>query len=140
MTEEKLIKVGVGLYLFNAQRQLLLGLRKSKHGEGTWCPPGGHLEYGESFEQAAVRETKEETGLLIKEENTSISGVTNDFFEESGKHYITIHLTAHKFEGQPVVCEPNKCAEWKWFDLNNLPEKLFLPAAQFLKKNNPSSS
>lgn len=134
MGVEKVVKVGVGLYIFNSQHQLLLGLRKSKHGEGTWCPPGGHLEYGESFEQAAVRETKEETGMLIDENQTTVAGVTNDFFAESGKHYITVHLIVKNIDGNPQVCEPDKCAEWHWFSLEKLPENLFLPAKQFLEK------
>jgi hypothetical protein len=59
--KDKAIKVGVGVLIFNDKKQLLPGLRKSAHGNGTWCPPGGHLEYGESFEAAGVRETREET-------------------------------------------------------------------------------
>ena len=46
--QDKITRVGVGLYLFNDKHQLLLGLRKSSHGNGTWCPPGGHMEFGES--------------------------------------------------------------------------------------------
>ena len=135
MAIEKSVKVGVGLYILNSNHQLLLGLRKSIHGNGTWCPPGGHLEYGESFEQAAVREAKEETGLTVTASDTSVMGVTNDFFKESGKHYITIHLLAKKFGGTPAVCEQDKCVKWQWFDLNNLPDNLFLPAAQFLNNH-----
>lgn len=131
---ENVVKVGVGLYLLNKNRQLLLGLRKSKHGEGTWCPPGGHLEYGESFEQAAARETREETGLIVDEKNISVAGVTNDFFETSGKHYITIHLFSGFFEGNPLVLEPDKCAQWRWFNLDELPSEMFLPARHFLEK------
>ncbi len=41
--EEKIVKVGVGVLIYNNKDEILLGLRKSKHGEGTWCPPGGHL-------------------------------------------------------------------------------------------------
>ena len=37
------------------------GLRKSSHGGSTRYPPGDHLKYGESFEAAGVRETREET-------------------------------------------------------------------------------
>ncbi len=59
MTDEKTIKVGLRLYILNDRGQVLLGLRKAKHGEGTRCPPGGHLEYGESFEEGAVREAFE---------------------------------------------------------------------------------
>ena len=136
MESEKQVKVGVGVYLFDEKNRLLLGLRKSPHGQGTWCPPGGHLEYGESFEKAAQRETLEETGLTVETKDISLMGITNDFFTESGKHYVTIHLLSKKFEGNAQVLEPEKCAEWRWFELNQLPENLFLPAAQFLKKNN----
>ena len=129
---ENQIKVGVGLYIWDDKDRLLLGLRKSPHGNGTWCPPGGHLEYGESFEEAAKRETKEETGLDVELQDITIEGVTNDFFKESGKHYVTIHLSAKKFKGIAQVLESEKCAEWRWFELNNLPENLFLPAEQFL--------
>ncbi|MBR4106579.1 MAG: NUDIX domain-containing protein [Alphaproteobacteria bacterium] len=129
---EKIIKVGVGVYIFNQKQQLLLGLRKSLHGNGTWCPPGGHLEYGESFEIAASRETKEETNLDIAPADVEVIGVTNDFFDESGKHYVTIHLKAKEFNGEVKLCEPDKFAEWRWFDMDNLPENIFLPAAQFL--------
>ena len=86
--------------------------------------------------EAAKRETKEETGLDVELQDITIEGVTNDFFKESGKHYVTIHLSAKKFKGIAQVLEPEKCAEWRWFELNNLPENLFLPAAQFLIKNN----
>ena len=65
MTDGKTVKVGLGLYILNDRGQVLLGLRKAKHGEGTWCPPGGHMEYGESFEEGAVREAFEETGIAL---------------------------------------------------------------------------
>lgn len=57
--------VGVGVLIFNDKKQMLLGKRKGSHGAGTWCNPGGHLEFGESFEQCAIREVEEETGLKI---------------------------------------------------------------------------
>lgn len=85
MTDEKTIKVGLGLYILNDRGQVLLGLRKAKHGEGTWCPPGGHLEYGESFEEGAVREAFEETGIRVNPADVRVAGVTNDFFTESGQ-------------------------------------------------------
>ena len=41
---EKVIKVGVGLYIFNSKNQVLLGLRKSQHANGTWCPLSRDME------------------------------------------------------------------------------------------------
>ncbi|MGL4775402.1 MAG: nucleotide triphosphate diphosphatase NUDT15, partial [Aeromonas veronii] len=57
-------RVGVGVILTNAQGQVLLGKRKGSHAP-YWSIPGGHLELGESFESAAIREVAEETGLEI---------------------------------------------------------------------------
>lgn len=135
MNTEKIVRVGLGLYIFNDKHPVLLGLRKSEHGQGTWCPPGGHMEYGESFEEGAVRETKEETGLLINPKDVIFADITNDFFKESGKHYVTFHMTTHIYIGEPYVAEPEKCEGWQWFDINELPENMFLPAANFLKRN-----
>jgi 8-oxo-dGTP diphosphatase len=132
---EKVVKVGVGLYIFNEKNQVLLGLRKSTHATGTWCPPGGHMEFGETNEQTAVREAKEETGLQIETKDISFAGVTNDFFKESNKHYITLHMSCHKFSGTPRVMEPDKCAEWRWFDMDKLPSPLMLPNENFLKQH-----
>ena len=133
---ENTVKVGVGIYIFNENHQLLLGLRKSKHACNTWCAPGGHMEYGETNEQAAIREAKEETGLEISEKDVTLKGVTNDFFKESGKHYITLHLFCKHHTGTPKVMEPDKCAEWRWFDLDKLPENLMLSNRNFLSSIN----
>ena len=132
--QEKTVKVGVGVLIYSPQDEILLGLRKSQHGNGTWCPPGGHLEYGESFEDAAARETFEETGLSLDKNDITVCGVTNDFFEESGKHYVTVMMKTSKFKGNPAVIEPDKCARWQWFAKDNLPENLFLPIRNFLNK------
>ena len=69
---ENIVRVGVGIYIFNQEHQVLLGQRKSVHGFGCWCPPGGHLEFGETNEQAAIREVKEETNLDICEDDLSL--------------------------------------------------------------------
>ncbi|MBR3662860.1 MAG: NUDIX domain-containing protein [Alphaproteobacteria bacterium] len=132
---EKVVKVGVCVYIFNEKHQILLGLRKSLHAKGTWCPPGGHLEYGETNEQAVIRETKEETGMDISAHDLHFIGVTNDFFSESGKHYITLHYACYKYSGTPQVTEPEKCEKWCWFKADGLPEKMMLPNMNLLQQN-----
>lgn len=116
-------KVGIGVIVIN-NGKVLLGKRKNAHGEGTWCYPGGHLEYGESFEDCAKREVMEETGLTIK--NLRFGVVTNDIFDEQ-KHYITICMIADIDSGEVQLKEPEKCSEWAWFDWHHLPSPLFLP-------------
>jgi 8-oxo-dGTP diphosphatase len=73
--------VGVGTIITKGERVLLLR-RKYVHGAGSWSTPGGHLEFGESPEECAIREAKEETGVDITD--VKFRAITNDVFEENG--------------------------------------------------------
>src|SRR6516225_11635838 len=84
-----IVRVGVGVIILN-DGKILLGTRKNAHGSGTWSPPGGHLEFGETPQECAHREVFEETGLVIK--NILAGPYTNDFFEHEQKHYITLFM------------------------------------------------
>lgn len=80
-------KVGVGVgVIIQKDGKVLLGKRLGDHGKGTWCPPGGHLEYRETFEGSARREVQEEAGISIK--NIRFGAVTNDVFLEIGSNGI----------------------------------------------------
>lgn len=124
-------KVGLGALIFNSQGQLLLGKRKNSHGTASWEAPGGHLEYGESFEDCVIRKAREEVGLEIH--LPTFFAMTNDLFESDKKHYTTIFMMANLSEGQIVQnLEPHKVEEWHWFDLTHLPDSLFLPLRNLL--------
>jgi 8-oxo-dGTP diphosphatase len=123
-------KVGVGVVVIKGGK-ILLGKRKGAHGSGSWSPAGGHLEFGESLEACAKRELLEGTGL--KALSFQLGPWTNDVFEE-GKHYITLFVFVHDFEGEPQPMEPEKCESWHWFDWNALPSPLFSPVSSLIKK------
>ncbi len=113
-------------------KQILLGKRVGSHGANTWCPPGGHLEFGETFEECIIRETFEEVGIKIK--NIRFLGITNDIFKKEKKHYITIAMLAEYDSGLVKIMEPKKCLDWKWFSVNKFPKELFLPTKNLLKQ------
>ena len=116
------VRVGMGVFIVKKDGSFLMLKRKDAHGEGTWAPPGGHIEFGESLEECAVREVKEETGLKIS--NIEQFATTNDIFKE-GKHYITLHVKA-KWQGdEPKILEPEKCTGMGWFTAATLPSPLF---------------
>ena len=125
-------KVGIGVLVIRGQQVLLL-LRNGSHGSGEWCCPGGHLELGESFEEAARLEVREETGLEI--ESAKVISLTNDLehIDTDDKHYITVGLLVTDFTGQEEIMEPNKCQGMDWFDLDDLPSPLFAPTAKMIK-------
>ncbi len=122
-------RVGVAVLLLR-EGTLLLGPRVGTHGTGTWAPPGGYLEFGESPEACARREVLEETGLSL--ENLRHGPYTNTVFEAEGKHSVTLFLLADCPEslGPPERREPDKCLGWSWHAWDNLPEPLFATLAQ----------
>ncbi len=130
MGQEELIpKVGIGVFIFK-DGKFLMGQRQGAHGADSWSIPGGHLEFGESPEETAIREVREETGLEIK--NITFAAVTNDVFAEENKHYITIWVKSEWASGEPTIVEPDKFVEQRWVTFDELPEPLFLPWEQLL--------
>ena len=129
---------GVGvLVILKYNNKVLLGKRKGSHGHGEWSFPGGHLEMDETIEECGIREVLEETGINIKNKPLNDEHYTNDIFTNEKKHYITIYQKYIINELIiPELIEPDKCFEWKWCEINNLPEPLFLCVKNYLLKYN----
>lgn len=131
MHSEARPKVGVAVIVIKDSK-VLLGKRKGSHGEGSWAFPGGHLEFGESLEDCAMREVFEETGISIKDIRQGT--FTNDIFETEGKHYITLLMAAKYDSGEVQLLEPEKCEKWDWFEWDKLPNPKFIPLENLLKQ------
>jgi 8-oxo-dGTP diphosphatase len=121
--------VGVGICVIK-DGMVLLGKRKGSHGSGAWSFPGGHLEFKEKVEECAVRELKEETGLIAS--YLKLGPWTNDFIED--KHYVTLFVFVEDFKGKVELMEPLKCEGWSWFDWSHLPHPLFIPIRSLIEK------
>ena len=124
--------VGVSV-LVRRGDELLLEKRAHIHGAGTWGPPGGHIDFGETPEQTAHRETLEETGINIT--HIVFLGVTNDVFVTDQKHYITLWFDATYESGEAELKAPAEESEIGWFQRDALPQPLFLPLQHLLEGN-----
>ena len=96
--------------------RVLLQNRVKKDWQG-YTLPGGHVEPGESFVNAVVREMKEETGLTI--EKPKLVGIKQ--FPIDGGRYIVLLFEATQFTGEVVSSEEG---EMTWIDraeLANIP-------------------
>ena len=124
--------VGVAVILTRDDKVLLMK-RKGPHGPGTWTTPGGHMEFGETPEQCATREVKEEVGVEI----TAIRfrAVTNDLFQAERRHSVSIWMEGKIRAGEPTVIATEEASEIGWFAWEALPQPLYLPLENFVKQN-----
>jgi len=106
--------VGVGAVIIRDGRVLLVK-RGHPPQDGEWSIPGGLLEVGETMRQAAAREAREETGLVV--EPQELLGVFDLILRDSaGKvryHYVLIDFLCRQVGGE--LCAASDAAEVRWF-------------------------
>jgi len=119
-------RVGISILIIKDCREILLGRRKGAHGEGEWALPGGKQEFGENVFETADRELLEECGPDIKIARQRVLCI-GDLTAYEGKHFLDVTIACTYMGGEAKVMEPDKCMEWQWFNMGNLPEPLFAP-------------
>ena len=109
----------------NGKTEILLQKRKNTGWmDGFWeLAACGHVEEGETSKQAAIRETKEELCLDVKEDDLEFVGLNHNNIDGKGTYYC-MYFKIKNFIGIPTIGEPEKCEEIKWFPINNLPQDL----------------
>lgn len=128
------VRIGVGVFI-HKDGKFLMGKRRGSHGHDTWSVPGGHLEFGETYTECAIREALEETGMHIT--NVRFLALTEDFFTDDNKQYITIWVDSDWESGEPTITEPDKWVDQQWQTFKTLPAPLFEPCWQNLRKLKP---
>jgi len=122
-------KVGVGLIIWR-EEEVLLVRRQGVHGSGTWSTPGGHLEAGESLEECAAREAREETGVTVRD--IRFRAMTNDVFDPQTGHYLTVWMEGDLLAGEAEARATHELSTVAWFRGDRLPSPLFLPLANLV--------
>jgi 8-oxo-dGTP diphosphatase len=112
--------VGVGAIIIEGERVVLV---KRAHPplQAEWSIPGGVLEVGELVREAAVREAREETGLIV--EPGELLGVFDRVLRNPEKrvqyHYVLIDFLCRRVAGD--LAAASDAAEVRWFTQEELP-------------------
>jgi 8-oxo-dGTP diphosphatase len=126
--------VGVGAIIIEAN-EIVLVKRLHPPLQDKWSIPGGVLEIGELVREAAVREAREETGLVVQP--GELLGVYDRVLRDVEKrvqyHYVLIDFLCRKIAGELVAA--SDAAEVRWFRREELAElKLAEDTLDVIKK------
>jgi 8-oxo-dGTP diphosphatase len=100
------------------QGVLFIERRNPPHG---WALPGGFIDYGESAEEAAVREAREETGLRVR--LTGLLGVYSDPERDPRFHTLSVVFTAEP-DAAETPCAGDDAGNVRFFPLDALPDSM----------------
>lgn len=102
--------------------------------DGYYDLASGHLEYGESCEECAVREAYEEYGIKIQPADLELAAMfQSDFEPNAGIRYLNYIYKTGKFMGEPTIGEPDKIDYLGWYAPEQFPENLTIGARIFLR-------
>jgi len=122
MTERFKTTVAIFVGLRNEKGEILLQQRiNTGFMDGYWdFSASGHLEQGESIRECAVRELKEEIGIIANEHDLKIVHISQSNGE---RQYLQFTFILDEWQGVPKICEPDKCSDLRYFSPDNLPDK-----------------
>ena len=111
--------VAAHIFLLKDDAVLLLCRANTGYEDGNYGVVAGHVEWGESVTQAAIREIEEEVGLVVRAAAIQVVGVMHRLSDEER---IDFFLVVQEWAGEPINAEPEKCSEICWRPLADLPE------------------
>ncbi|HPO05678.1 MAG TPA: NUDIX domain-containing protein [Candidatus Gracilibacteria bacterium] len=120
MPESAKLALAVHLFLINSQNQILL-LERLNTGlwDGSWSVPAGRVDVGESLTQAMIREAQEEVGVKIQAKDLGKPLIMHH--KDSRGERIYGFFICGNWQGEVKNCEPEKCSQIKWVEMEKLP-------------------
>lgn len=124
---ERTLLVAAAYVVLRRDDHVLLQLRRGTgYMDGRWALLAGHVDHDEPVEHAAVREAREEGGVVIEAEDL-VALTTLHRLEIGGpqvEQRADFFYACDRWSGEPAVQEPDKCAAMQWFPLAALPDEV----------------
>ena len=131
MTETTTDKPALSMAVVTNEGKLLMIRRREREGDLLWALPGGAIEPGEAPEDAAVRETVEETGLVV----TSIKLLGERVHPKT--HRTMSYTACEVVHGEAQVADEDELDAVAWVTLDEIPKYvpygLYQPVQEYLE-------
>lgn len=111
--------VAVHLVLVRDDKVLLARRFNTGYEDGNFSVPAGHVESGESSISAMIREAEEEVAIKILKDDLSFGHVMH---RRGNRESVDFFFVCRKWQGSPIINEPDKCDGIEWFPISQLPE------------------
>ena len=124
MTSKIRHKIIPEVYLILIKNENVLLIRRSNTGfeDGKYTLIAGHVEAGESFTQALVREAHEEANIILRPEHLKAVHIMHRKY--TNEERIGVFLQATEWKNEPCIMEPHKHDDLRWISLKNLPSNM----------------
>ncbi|MEC0225802.1 8-oxo-dGTP diphosphatase [Paenibacillus alba] len=124
-----------GLYtmcIVQDKDKVLLINRPDKLGFPGYLGPGGKVDFPESMTEGAVRELREETGLIVKPEDLIFKGIDEYIIPKTNYRYMVFNYLVKEYKGELLSNPPE--GELLWVNIN---DALELPMQPWFKRRLP---
>ena len=129
MSERHSVKVAAFVLLEKEGKIFMIKRANTGWADGMWTIPSGHMEQGQTVLEAAIKETREEAGVIVKAEDLEFVHVHSVF-----DAYVNFYFKTSVWEGEPHLAEPSKCSEVAWVPSDTLPEDSIMQVRSLLKQ------
>jgi ADP-ribose pyrophosphatase YjhB (NUDIX family) len=109
------------VYLVLTRQEDILLIRRFNTGfeDGNYTLIAGHVEAGESFSEALIREAREEANITIMPHHLKAVHIMHRKYEHEERIGVFMHAT--NWENEPCIMEPHKHDDLRWISLKQLP-------------------
>ncbi len=114
-------------YLFLIRDNEILLLRRYNTGyeDGNYSVIAGHVDKGESFTEAIIREAKEEANITLKKDDLKVVHIMHRNSKTTkNNERVDTFFVAENWSGELKNVEPNKCDDLSWFEIDKLPQNI----------------